>query len=767
MDKDYQQQILDLLEREGLSRPAKTNVLADESILFDFSTLAQEQFMQDGFVFGLAPRREGIPYFDSATDTVEVARFGAAVSDSIWRGLESVTLGAIQNRSAIAKLPKSGRTLRSPTFELQHGSVHCLVEGRGHIVACVDSHRLVAGPLHKQTIVPVKANARWVKLNLDRYVGHRLHLEFIPATDAELSVRLVTQGNGAQEIADLDRRLRAGDEKLEQYANAAEAILNSGPIETEDRLFADFESGTYDGWTVTGNAFGAVPQTLDTIASSQKRINAEGRFFVNSHNIRRRDADGTVARRGDELTGTMTSQEFTIDFDSIEFLVGGGSHQGKTCVNLVVDGETKLSATGNNNNKMSLNVWNVRPYAGQRARIQIVDDHRGGWGNIGLDQIVFKTKIKKSENDNRAAHRLVEAWQRDRERLSSQIVRKSRVALAMMDGSGEDDRVLIRGNSSKPGKVEPRHFLTAVTGNTPMAISRGSGRLELAEAINDPMNPLSSRVIVNRLWHHLMGRGIVPTTDDFGFLGQRPTHPQLLDHLASRFLADGRSLKRMIKYIVLSRTYRMTGDADPDAVQADANNLLWHHRPSRRLQGEAIRDSLLSVSGQLNPTAFGPPVPIHLTSFMDGRGRPNKNGPLDGDRRRSIYIAVRRNFLSPMMLAFDTPVPFSAMGRRNVSNVPAQPLILLNDPLVAELSRKWGNRALETVAGKDPEATSRRVEWMYLSGFARPPTPQERDIAVSFVTSRASDRGVESDDADLWKTLAHVLVNTKEFIFLR
>ncbi|MCP4888119.1 MAG: DUF1553 domain-containing protein, partial [Planctomycetaceae bacterium] len=204
----------------------------------------------------------------------------------------------------------------------------------------------------------------------------------------------------------------------------------------------------------------------------------------------------------------------------------------------------------------------------------------------------------------------------------------------------------------------------------PLSIEKGSGRLQLAELVNDPTNPLTSRVIVNRIWHHLMGRGIVPTTDDFGFLGQRPTHPYLLDHLATRFLQEGRSIKSMIKYIVLSRTYQMSSHANQKAQELDPSNLLWHHCPPKRLQGEAIRDSLLTLSGRLDTTAFGPPVPIHLTSFMNGRGRPKKSGSLDGDGRRSIYISVRRNFLSPFMLAFDTPTPFSSMGRRNVSNVP-------------------------------------------------------------------------------------------------
>lgn len=145
----------------------------------------------------------------------------------------------------------------------------------------------------------------------------------------------------------------------------------------------------------------------------------------------------------------------------------------------------------------------------------------------------------------------------------------------------------------------------------------------------------------------------------------------------------------------------MSSHARPRALEADPKNLLWHHCPPRRLQGEVIRDSLLALSGRLDPMAFGPPVPIHLTAFMDGRGCPKNSGPLEGDGRRSIYIAVRRNFLSPFMLTFDTPVPFSSMGRRNVSNVPAQALILLNDPLVARLSGNGSATRPSPTGGRD------------------------------------------------------------------
>ena len=560
VDAKFQQQIRDLLEAEGISFPRQMSYLDDESIIVDYGNIPAKDYRQDGFVFGMSPQREGVAYLDfDDPSSVRIAHHGGAVSDAFWNGLESVTEGQVQNRSAIAKLPKSGRTLRSPEFELKNGSVSCLVQGTGHIVACVDSHRLVAGPLHKETIKQVAATEQsWVTLNLTRYIGHRLHLEFIPAKDARLAVRMAVQGLDAGGLAELDRRLSATNKQFESYAQAAEASFNT-TTKFEQTIFADFESGSYEGWTVTGDAFGKIPQTLETIGSYQGKINGVGKFFVNSHNIR----PGGDVGRGDSLTGTLTSRAFKIDFDAIEFLVGGGAHQGKTCVNLVIDGEPVLTATGRRNNQMSLNTWDVRQFAGKEATIQVVDDHKAGWGNIGIDHIVF-LKRNGATGGNAAAQRIVESWQRARTQLSSQVVRKSRLGLAMMDGTSEDDHILIRGNSSKPGELEPRHFLTAIAGDQPMPIARGSGRLELAAQINDPANPLTSRVIVNRIWHHLMGRGIVPTTDDFGVLGQRPTHPELLDHLATRFVQDGRSIKGMIRS---NCAFSNLSDVQPDGLR--------------------------------------------------------------------------------------------------------------------------------------------------------------------------------------------------------
>ena len=280
--------------------------------------------------------------------------------------------------------------------------------------------------------------------------------------------------------------------------------------------------------------------------------------------------------------------------------------------------------------------------------------------------------------------------------LARQIQRETATAPVMFEGSGVDEVLLVRGSTKTPASPVPRRFLEALAGPQPMSIRSGSGRRELAEIIASDQNPLTARVIVNRVWHHLFGRGIVPTVDNFGVLGQGPSHPELLDWLAVHFTKDlGWSIKSLVRELMLSRAYQMSSRPDDlRAEQLDPENVLLHRAHLRRLEGEAIRDAMLMVSGRFNAAAGGPSVPVHLTEFMEGRGRP-QGGPLDGDGRRSLYIAVRRNFLPPFMLAFDTPIPFNTMGRRNVSNVPAQALFLMNDPLVVDLSRKWAQRILQ------------------------------------------------------------------------
>ena len=402
------------------------------------------------------------------------------------------------------------------------------------------------------------------------------------------------------------------------------------------------------------------------------------------------------------------------------------------------------------------------------------------WMTSRLDAFGYGPDVRRKVSDAIAA--------RDAARKSALAdLRPSATALAMLDGSPVDERLFIRGSHKTPGDVVPRRFLEALDGPAAMPVERGSGRLTLADHVADPRNPLTARVMVNRVWHHLFGRGIVASVDNFGVLGEKPTHPELLDCLADEFVKDGWSVKRLVRRLVLTRAWQMSskptdpakpGDpsAEPgnaSAEQADPQNLLLHRANLRRLEAEAIRDEMLSVSGRLDERMFGPSVPIHLTEFMEGRGRPGENGPLDGAGRRSLYVKVRRNFLSPMMLAFDAPQPFSTMGRRSASNVPAQALILMNDPFVVQQAQLWAKRVLaeDALPQSGSSATpERRVDRMYRGAFARPPTEAEVADAVAFLDAQGAELGIEPskrrDDLRVWADLAHVLMNVKEFVYI-
>jgi hypothetical protein len=336
------------------------------------------------------------------------------------------------------------------------------------------------------------------------------------------------------------------------------------------------------------------------------------------------------------------------------------------------------------------------------------------------------------------------------------------LALAIADGTGENESILIRGDHRNPGALVPRRFLEVLGGADQATFAEGSGRLELARRMVDPRaNPLLPRVLVNRLWQHHFGEGLVRTVDNFGVMGQKPSHPELLDWLAGEFIARGWSMKAMHRLMVTSSSYRMSSALRADADRLDPTNVYLHRMNVRRLEAETIRDALLAVSGRLDHTMFGPSVPSYLSPFMDGRGRPEHSGPLDGDGRRSVYLSVRRNFLNPMFLAFDAPVPFSTMGRRNVSNVPAQALTLMNDPLLSHLARRWTDR----LPAGPQESDRDRITGLFETAFSRPPADDEAGRCLAFLKSRPG-HGHDGADPTGWADLCHVLFNVKEFVYI-
>ena len=391
----------------------------------------------------------------------------------------------------------------------------------------------------------------------------------------------------------------------------------------------------------------------------------------------------------------------------------------------------------------------------QELFIKALDSPASPLGSAVLDWAVRHSDLGGCSTDS--SNEFLQA----RRRLVDQLRKESRTAVAIMDGAGSDERLLIRGNAHNPGPPVPRRYLEAFGAAGSGAAPARSGRLDLARRMVDPQaSPLLYRVRVNRIWHQLFGRGLVASADNFGNMGSPATHPELLEFLASRFVEEGGSLKRMVRRIVLSKSYRMSGTPAPEALKKDPTNALLHRMPVRRLPAEAIRDAMLSVSGRLDGTVTGPSVPVHLNAFQDGRGKP-KNGPLDGAGRRSVYLAVRRNFLSSMMLAFDFPQPFSTIGRRSVSNVPTQALFLKNGPFVRQQAGVWAEKL-----SKRKEAPEDRIRRMFLAAFGRAATDAEIRGARSFVEEMAAVHRKKSGDRIVWQDLAHALFQAKEFILL-
>jgi hypothetical protein len=343
-----------------------------------------------------------------------------------------------------------------------------------------------------------------------------------------------------------------------------------------------------------------------------------------------------------------------------------------------------------------------------------------------------------------------------RAKIAASIPSESRTAPAILDGPAADEFLLIRGNGAAPKEIVPRRFLEALGG------AGQGGRLDLARRMVDPrVTPLLPRVIVNRIWHHLFGRGLVPSVDDFGRMGQGTVHPELLDFLALRFGEEGGSIKKLIREIVLSNAYRLSAVPSAKAIETDAGNAFLQHRVPRRISAEALRDAMLAVSGRLDFSMYGPPVAIHLDGFQDGRGRPG-DGPVDGAGRRSLYLAVHRNFLSSILLAFDFPQPFTAIGRRSVSNVPAQALILRNNPFVHDQAAFWAKRLVA-----EGKPATERIDGMFRAAFGRPAAADEIAGALQLIQDMAAMKAVDAGSPEVWKELAHALFQAKEFVFVK
>jgi hypothetical protein len=286
----------------------------------------------------------------------------------------------------------------------------------------------------------------------------------------------------------------------------------------------------------------------------------------------------------------------------------------------------------------------------------------------------------------------------------------------------------------------------------------------LAEWIARPDNPLTARVMVNRIWQHHFGRGIVSTPSNFGRLGRRPSHPELLDWLATEFVRGGWSVKQMHRLIMASETYQLASEHTAgDGLNQDPNNIyLWHY-PQRRLEGEAIRDAILAVSGNLNRQpggpAYFPPVPEQVRKAVaKGIWVVNSDGPEVW--RRGVYSYYKRGMKYPMFEVFDQPDPNVTCEVRSVSTVPTQALTLLNNEFVLDQSRYFAERVMK-IAGPEQEA---QVRAAYRLALSRQPTPSELRANVEFLNRQLAAHGGSGLKA--LTDLCDVILNLNEFLYI-
>ena len=379
---------------------------------------------------------------------------------------------------------------------------------------------------------------------------------------------------------------------------------------------------------------------------------------------------------------------------------------------------------------------------------------------VWLDFVVKHDLIANRPEHSQRLASLVAAY-----RVAERTLSVPRVVPGIADfGPGFDQPIFARGDYAKPTDAVPRRYLEVLETRFPAAQPEGSGRLELASRIAHPNNPLTARVMANRIWKHLFGDGLVRTVDDFGQLGDAPTHPELLDFLAGQFIQDDWSIKRLIRTIVLSKTFQSSSRPSQAAREIDPQNRLLQHYPARRMEAEAIRDSILAVSGRLDRSMYG--MSVQPYREKDNSDRRLFAGPLDGQGRRSVYIKVNLMESPKFLSAFNIPGGKVCQGRRDSVNVPAQSLALLNDPFVLQQADRWSRQ----VIAHGDESMASRIDTMFEAALGRVAEVSERNRFIRTVEHLAELHGLGKEEimrnAEVWKDLAHSLFNLKEFIYI-
>ncbi len=339
------------------------------------------------------------------------------------------------------------------------------------------------------------------------------------------------------------------------------------------------------------------------------------------------------------------------------------------------------------------------------------------------------------------------------------------MACGVTEGAPVQQHVLIRGNPAAKGDEVPKQFLQIIAGEHQTPITQGSGRLELAKWLTDPKHPLTSRVMVNRIWEYHFGEGLVRTPTNFGRLGETPSHPELFDYLASQFIANGWSIKKLHREIMLSSTYQMSSAISKEQAEADPSNKLLSHFSRRRLDVEEIRDGLLALNGKLDLTMFG--------TLQKGFGTDGENGEArksidpNTSKRRTVYLPIRRSNLSSLFNLFDFGDATTPSEGRSRTNVAPQALFMMNSKFIAERSSEMARHLLDA---KNLDDTARVQTAVYETLGHKPDSEETHDLLgyIDSFQKKAMDSQPKLDDPKFraWESFCHVLIASNGFIYV-
>lgn len=460
---------------------------------------------------------------------------------------------------------------------------------------------------------------------------------------------------------------------------------------------------------------------------------------------------------------------------------GGGGRDKRVPVSIKHAGDTQQISVDQTKpapiNKLFKSLGTFRFEAGNSGSVTILT--KGTTGHVIADAAQFipadeaiaanrtqRAAITKARDSVNSLNQQIKQLQADLKKLDKHAPPPAPQAFAAREAKEiANCELRIRGEVHRHGPAIERGFLRICDAELGKVVNKEqSGRAELANWIARADHPLTSRVIVNRIWSYLLGEGIVRSIDNFGHLGQRATHPELLDTLAVNFVENGWSVKRMIRRIVLSRVYRLSSQHNKHAVSADSENrLLWRaHRKS--LPAEAVRDSMLAVSGELDLTPAESPVK-GLGRLAIDNSKQGSSGKSESTSRRSLYLPMIRNDLPAFLTVFDFTDPDVVTGKRPLTNVPSQALTLLNSPFVKQSALKMAERI---IAASNDDV--RRLERIYLTLLSRRPNDVECERAVAFVAEFLKNAETSADETDkhtmAWSQFIHAVMASTEFRML-